>query len=270
MSVHYRDEGAGPLLLLIHGTSSSLHTWDGWVQRMRSGHRIIRLDLPGFGLTGPAPDADYRASRHARIVASLLDHLGVERADVAGNSLGGRVALTLALDYPARVNRLILVDSRGLSGQYPTTIERVAGIPVIGQVVRWATPRVLVRRAVEAVYADPSRVTDQLVDRYDDLIRRDGNRQAMTDAMAGPRDPDLDRRLSEIKVPVLLQWGEHDRRLPLSVAYRMRDGLQDARLAIYQNAGHVPMEELPAETSADAETFLREQSQRVKASEPHP
>jgi pimeloyl-ACP methyl ester carboxylesterase len=255
MRIHYRDEGAGPPLLLIHGTSSSLHTWDGWVQRMR-GRRIVRLDLPGFGLTGPAPDADYRAARDARIVASLLDRLRIDRVDVAGNSLGGRVALTLALEYPARVNSLILIDSRGLSGQYPPTIEQLAGLPVIGQALRWVTPRALVRRGIQGVYADPSRVTDRLVDRYYDLIRRDGNRQAMIDASAGPDDPYLDSRLSEIKVPVLLQWGEYDRRIPLSVACRMRDGLRDATLVIYAGAGHVPMEELPDQTSADAESFL--------------
>ena len=182
MRVHYRDEGSGPALILIHGTSSSLHTWDGWVERLRAHHRIIRLDLPGFGLTGPAPDGDYRPSRDARVVVSLMSQLGVERADVAGNSLGGRVALMLALDYPDRVRRLVLIDSRGLSGQEPTRIERIIDIPVIGKGVRWVTPRSLVRRTLEESYADPSRISESLVDRYDDLMRREGNRQALIDA----------------------------------------------------------------------------------------
>jgi pimeloyl-ACP methyl ester carboxylesterase len=257
MRVHYRDEGTGLPLLLIHGTSSSLHTWDGWVQHLQSRHRIIRLDLPGFGLTGPAPDADYRASRHARVVLGLLDRIGVERADVAGNSLGGRVALTLAPEHPTRVNRLILIDSRGLSGLQKPAIDRATSISVVGPALRWITPRALVRWAVEAIYADPARVTDELVDRYDDLIRRDGNRQAKIDAVTGPGDPDLDDRLGEVQAQVLLLWGRQDRRIPVSAGYRMRDGLREAKLVIYENAGHVPMEELPAETSADADAFLQ-------------
>jgi pimeloyl-ACP methyl ester carboxylesterase len=140
----------------------------------------------------------------------------------------------------------------------PTTIERLAGARAIGQALRWVTPRALVRRSVEAVYADPSLVTEELVDRYDDLLRRDGNRQAFIDATAGPGDPDLDRRLREIDVPVFLQWGEHDRRIPLSVAYRMHDGLRNSKLLVYAKAGHVPMEELPDDTAADAEAFLRD------------
>lgn len=256
MKVHYRDEGVGPPLLLLHGTSSSLHTWDGWVERMKSNRRIIRLDLPGYGLTGPAPDGNYSAARDARVVLSLLDRLGIGRLDVAGNSHGGRVALTLALDHADRVRSLTLIDTRGLSGVNPTMLERLAAIPVLGQALRWFTPRALVRRGIEGVYGDKSRVSDSLVDRYDDLTRRDGNRQALLDRMAGPDDPDLDRRLSEIKVPVLLQWGARDLRIPIQVGYRIRDGVRAATLVIYEDAGHVPMEELPEITSADAACFL--------------
>ena len=117
VDIHYRDEGQGPPLVLLHGSSSSLHTWDGWVAKLADHRRIVRLDLPGYGLTGPAPDKDYSAARYARVVVALLDRLGIHRADIAGNSLGGRVALTVALDHPSYVGRLVLVDAAGLSGQ---------------------------------------------------------------------------------------------------------------------------------------------------------
>src|SRR6202795_138603 len=112
MRIHYRDEGEGQPLVMLHGFGSSLYTWDGWVRQLAGTRRLIRLDLPGFGLTGQAPDGDYRAERYVRVVAALLDSLGVERTDIAGNSMGGRTALMFALAHPERVRKLILIDAR--------------------------------------------------------------------------------------------------------------------------------------------------------------
>lgn len=256
VDVHYRDEGQGPPLVLIHGTSSSLHTWDGWVARMAAHHRIVRLDLPGFGLTGPAADKDYSAARYVRVVVALLDQLGVQRADVAGNSLGGRVAMMIALEHPSRVRRLVLVDAAGLRGQRLPAIFRLARTPVLNGLLRWVTPRAVVRANVDEVYGDKSRVTDAVVDRYYDLMRREGNRQATIDRFANLADPDLDDRLREIHVPVLVEWGERDVWIPVDFAHRLEEGIAGSKLAIYPNAGHVPMEELPEATADDAERFL--------------
>ncbi len=256
MQVHYRDEGSGPPLLLIHGTSSSLHTWDGWVSRLGPHHRIIRLDLPGFGLTGPAPDRDYSAVRYARVVGALLDQLGVPQADVAGNSLGGRVALTLTLSRPALVRRLVLVDASGLSGQEPPKIFRLARTPVAGRLLRWVTPRFLVKKNIHEVYGEPSRVTEALINRYYELTRREGNREALLDRLNGPLDPALDDRLGELHLPVLLAWGSHDLWVPPSFAHRFEQGIAGSRLILYPDAGHVPMEEIPDPTSRDVEAFL--------------
>jgi pimeloyl-ACP methyl ester carboxylesterase len=259
MQVHYRDEGQGgasPPLLLIHGTSSSLHTWDGWVARLGTKRRILRLDLPGFGLTGPAPDRDYSAARLARVVVALLDRLGIPQVDVAGNSLGGRVSLTLSLEHPARVRRLILVDAAGLSGQKPPTIFRIARIPVLNRFLALATPRMLISKNVHEVYGDESRIDEALVDRYYELTRREGNRRAFVDRANGPRDPDLDARLVELKMPVLVLWGERDRWIPFEFAARFRDGISGAKLVSYPTGGHVPMEELPEATAADVDAFL--------------
>jgi pimeloyl-ACP methyl ester carboxylesterase len=256
VDIHYRDEGQGPPLVLLHGSSSSLHTWDGWVAKLVDHRRIVRLDLPGYGLTGPATNKDYSAARYARVVVALLDRLGIHRADVAGNSLGGRVALTMALDHPAYVGRLVLVDAAGLSGQRLPKIFRLAGTPVLNRLLRWVTPRAVVRSNVEEVFGDPSRVSESLVDRYYDMTRREGNRQATIDRFTNLSDPDLDDRLKEIHVPVLLEWGERDIWIPLSFAHRFRDGIAAAILVTYADAGHVPMEELPERTAEDADRFL--------------
>lgn len=256
MRVHYRDEGAGPPLVLVHGTSSSLHTWDGWVARLSAHRRIVRLDLPGFGLTGPAPDGDYRAERYARVVAALMDQLGVARADVAGNSLGGRVALTFALAHPERVRKLVLVDAAGLSGQQPPRLFRAARIPVVNRLFTVVTPRSLVAKNVTEVYGNPSRIDAAIVDRYYDLARAEGNRGALVARLNGPRDPDLDTRLGELRAPVLILWGERDRWIPLSFATRLQSSIPGAQLVSFPDAGHVPMEELPEATAREADRFL--------------
>lgn len=253
---HYRIEGRGEPLLLIHGTSSSLHTWDGWVREMRSTRQIVRLDLPGYGLTGPAPDRDYSAERYARFVAAFLEKLGLERVDVAGNSLGGRVALVLTLRHPEKVRKLILVDAAGLSGQERPFVFRLAGIPGLGFLITVFSPEWLVRSQLERVYGDDSRLTEAVVRRHYALLRRTGNRQAIRDRFAGPPDPDLDREIGSIAQPTLIEWGSADPWIPLSFANRLHAGIPGSILRVYDGAGHVPMEERPEETAADASAFL--------------
>ena len=256
MQVHYRDEGAGPPLLLIHGTSSSLHTWDAWTEAMKDHRRVVRLDLPGFGLTGPAPDGDYRAVRLARVASAFLDHLQIPQADVAGNSLGGRVAAELVLAHPQQVRRLILLDAAGLTGHTPPPIFRFAQIPVLNKLLTLISPRFLVRGNVEQVYGDPNLVTDELVDRYQAILLREGNRQALVDRLTGPPDTELDSRLGQIRVPTLIQWGALDTWVPPSFARRFESGIAGSELRMYAGVGHVPMEEAPEATVRDADAFL--------------
>jgi pimeloyl-ACP methyl ester carboxylesterase len=258
MRVHYRDEGQGPPLLLIHGTASSLHTWEGWVTELASHRRVLRLDLPGFGVTGAAPDHDYSIARYVRFVGAFLDHVGVARVDVAGNSLGGRIAATFALDHPERVRRLVLVDASGLHGQRPPAIFRLARTPVLKHLLKIATPRFLVKKNVREVYGDPARATDAIVDRYAELARGEGNRVALVERLNGPPDPDLDRRLAEMRPPVLLLWGANDRWIPPSFGERFAAGLPNARLVTFPGLGHVPMEEDPEATVREADRFLSE------------
>jgi pimeloyl-ACP methyl ester carboxylesterase len=256
MSVHYRDEGQGHPIVLLHGASSSLHTWDGWADALKTHRRVVRLDLPGFGLTGPAADRDYRPRRLARVVGKLLDKLAIEQADFAGNSLGGRVAITFALDSPRRVRRLILLDVAGMSGQKPPAIFRVAKSALGPWLIRWITPRFLVRANVEQVYGDKSRVSEALVDRYVAMTLRAGNRQATLDRVNGPQSPPLDARLPELRLPTLLQWGERDQWIPVTFAHRMHSAIKGSELIVYPNAGHLPMEELPFVSVRDADAFL--------------
>ncbi|RMH15675.1 MAG: alpha/beta hydrolase [Acidobacteria bacterium] len=261
-NVHLRDEGearAGtPPLVLIHGTAASLHTWEGWVRELSHDLRLIRFDLPGFGLTGPNEDHDYRISRYARTLDALLDALGVGRVDVAGNSLGGYVAWVYALERPQRVRRLILIDAAGYAsdvpGAKPTTLD-AGRVPLLRSLLRKVTPRSLVRSGLLEVYADDSKVTPALVERYYRLLLRAGNRDALIARLSTPWE-DREGEIPSIRQPTLIQWGGQDRWIPPAVGERFHADLPHSELLIYDDLGHVPMEEDPVRTARDARAFL--------------
>lgn len=259
MEVHYRDEGprTGVPLVLLHGTSSSLHTWEGWAVRMKESRRIIRLDLPGFGLTGPRPDGDYHAATYVRFLTRFLDALGVEQVDIAGNSFGGRISWAFAAMHPGRVRRLVLVDASGLPNMPMPRIFRLARTPLRG-LLRWCTPTFMVRRNVEEVYGDPSMVEDALVTRHERLLRREGNREAVIERINTAEPPSLVARLRDIRAPTLILWGKEDRWIPVEFASELHDLIPKSRLIVYQGAGHVPMEERAEDTARDVTAFLNE------------
>ncbi|MDH4255246.1 MAG: alpha/beta hydrolase, partial [Gammaproteobacteria bacterium] len=198
MRVHYRDEGDGPPLVLLHGTSSSLQTWDAWVDILRYDFRVVRLDLPGFGLTGPDPMRDYSIDRYIEFVDAFANAAGLGAFSVAGNSLGGQIAWHYALVYPERVQRLVLIDAAGhpeRAAMNESLAFRLARIPILNRFVTVLTPRSLIEKSVLEVYGEDSKVTPELVDRYFDLVRRPGNRQAFVDRVRNiDRDPVRDPR----------------------------------------------------------------------------
>jgi pimeloyl-ACP methyl ester carboxylesterase len=263
MSVHLRDEGprdAAVTVLLLHGTSASLHTWDGWTEALAGEHRVIRVDLPGFGLTGPFPHGDYRPSAYAAFVVQLLDALAVPSAVIAGNSLGGRVAWETAVAAPERVRALVLVDAGG----YPFEAQsmpigfRLAQIPALAPIMNRTLPRSLVASSVRNVYGDPSRVTDELVDRYYELTLREGNRASLVARFQAPlADETAGERLSTIRVPTLVLWGSEDRLIPPELARRFERDIEGAQVVMFEGLGHVPQEEDPETTVAPVVALLR-------------
>ena len=267
--VHLRDEGPrhtgenSPLpLVLIHGTSASLHTWEGWVKALKTQQRVITLHLPAFGLTGPFTGqydpADYRGDTYARFVLDLLDQLQVRRFVIGGNSLGGEVAWRTALLAPARVDRLILVDSAGLP------VERaavplgwwVARAPALSWFAEEVLPRALVARGLSSVYGQPERITGDLVDRYYELTLREGNRRALGLRLRQMDLGDSSEQLKRLNVPTLILWGGRDRLFPPAVGQRFQAGIAGSRLVVFDDLGHVPHEEDPARTVVPVREFL--------------
>ncbi len=259
--VHLRDEGprSDPRpIVLIHGTSASLHTWEGWVKALRPQRRVISFDLPGFGLTGPNASADYRGDHYARFVLALMDKLEVQRFIVGGNSLGGEVAWRTAALAPQRVDKLILVDATGLAIE-PLWMPmgwRVMQLPVLGRVSEWLLPRALVAQDLTGVYGRPDGVTSELVDRYFELTLRDGNRRALAQRLAQWQPGADAERIDGLKLPTLILWGGRDRLIPPAAAQQFQQRIEGSRLVMFDKLGHVPQEEDPAATVAPVLEFI--------------
>jgi pimeloyl-ACP methyl ester carboxylesterase len=261
MPVHLRDEGprddALPIVLL-HGTGASLHTWEGWVQALQGERRMISYDMPGFGLTGPSPDGVYSIERYTDVVVAVLDHLGVQRCVLVGNSLGGYVAWATTVLHPERVGTLVLVDAGG----YPYESQsvplgfRIARTPVLNRLMKDVLPRGVIDSSVRNVFGDPSRVPPELVDRYFDLTTRAGNREALAARFAQTQPGALAQRVPEIKAPTLILWGGRDRLIPLPQGERFNREIAGSQLRVFEDLGHVPQEEDPAATVAALKQFL--------------
>ena len=278
MDVHIRDEGSGPTLLLIHGTFSSLHTWDAWTPVLAQTHRVIRLDLPGFGLTGPQPQGDYSTRATLHLIDSLRTVLGIDIWTLGGNSLGGRIALEYARHYPDRTDALVLVDA---AASFPRDTTQAAPVapqrseerpfilraltnPVFRNAMSVLTPRFLFEHSLAGAYGDPSLMTDKTITRYYELLRREGNRSAFisrADGMRMERDgltplPEV-LALNELPMPALILWGEKDTWIPKRVGERLHEVLPRSVLVFYPDAGHVPNEEIGAHSVKDVVAFMK-------------
>ncbi len=264
-NVHYRDEGSRdkPVLVMIHGVVASLHTWDDWVPAFAPHYRIIRFDVPGFGLTGPKRSGDYSGERMIRIFGLLLDHLRIDKVSIAGNSLGGYIAWNFALAQPARVEKLVLIDPAGYQMRKVPWMIASAALPGSTVAMPMWMPRALIAQGIKEVYGEPGRIKSGVVDRYYDLSRRPGNRRAMMEifrVLLKVNKDELEgtgQRVAAIKAPTQLMWGERDRWIsPKHVPLWKRD-LPGIQVRTYPGVGHIPMEEIPEQTAADALRFLQ-------------
>lgn len=257
-TLHYRVEGSGPPLVLLHGIGSSLHTWDGWVEQLKNDFEIIRLDLPGFGLTGADSFNNYSVERYISVLHSFLDSLNVTRYHIAGNSLGGWLAWEYALDFQEEIEKLILLDAAGfITPDNPPKPLRLSQ-KFKKRTVKGA-PRFIVRKFLKQAYGDNEKVTGTLVDRYYELNNRPGNGLAFYTIATTDYYP-RSARLPEIKLPTLIMWGSEDKKwIDVSHADLFDELLPDSRVIIYPGLGHLPMEEDPVTTARDALDFLKDQ-----------
>lgn len=258
INIHYRDEGVGDVILLIHGTFSSLHTFDKWTEILSKNYRVVRLDLPGFGLTGPTIDNEYGIDLFVDYIIQFMNALEINKFSIAGNSLGGWLTWELALAHEDRLNKMILLNSAGYitDKDYPLPFV-IAQTPVLRRLFNInVIPKVVVRRFIRQVFCDQKVITDEMIERYYDLVHRDGNMDAFA-RIANSKYKQNTHLLSRLKTPTLLLWGNKDNWIKPKHALYFQKDLTNVKMKIYDNVGHVPMEEIPEESVKDVVDFLK-------------
>ncbi len=259
MQVHYRDEGNNKdsvPLVLIHGTSSSLNTFDSVVMSLKENRRVITLDMPAFGMTGPNPENEYGFPYYSKFLDSFLTRLNVLQCDIGGNSLGGGISWEFTVAHPEKVRKLILIDATG----YPSINAkgsigfRLASTPIVNNLLLYITPKALVRASLKTIYNDSSRVTQAQVDRYHDMAISKGNRAALLSMFKKGRKHE-ENLISTITKPTLIIWGEKDNLIPVENAYQFEKNIKGSKLVVLKNIGHVPMEECPQKLAAIIANF---------------
>ncbi|MFN5188840.1 MAG: alpha/beta fold hydrolase [Chitinophagia bacterium] len=249
VSVHYIMEGRiedSLPIVFIHGTSASLHTWDTLSSLLKNNKKIIRLDLPAFGLTGPNRLNQYNFNFYNQFLDEFLSKLNVTKCIVAGNSLGGSIAWNYAIASPNNVKQLILLDASG----YPKKDEKgslgfkLAGIPVLNQALKHISPISLIRKSLEDAFYNKSLVTEKMVQQYHDMLLREGNRAALLELFQHPMKADP-AKIKTITQPTLIIWGKQDQLISYKNAALFKQDIQNSQMLVLDNVGHIPMEEAP-------------------------
>jgi pimeloyl-ACP methyl ester carboxylesterase len=267
--IHVRDQGdsASPAMILIHGSNASLHTWEAWVSHLKSDYRIITLDLPGHGLTGAGGSTDYSVAGQVEVVNKIMAAKNIPTAIIGGNSMGGNVSWAFALAHPGKVRALLLVDAGGLHNLRRATNAKkpsgnlgfnLARNPIAGFLMTKITPRALVEKSFRQSVADPKIATPEMVDRYWELLRYDGNRAATMMRFKGyaAQLKQQAPSLSAITAPTLILWGREDNLINVASAETFRQQIANSDIIIYDRVGHIPMEEIPARSAADVRRWL--------------
>jgi len=258
MDIHYRITGKGEPVVLLHGSGSSLHTWNKWTEILSKDFKVITLDLPAFGLTGPHPDADYSMTAYSSVLDRFLQKINVDSFYLAGNSFGGHIAWTYAINHPEKVRKLALLNSSGYPGKQTKKtplIYKLANNPIASRLLMKCTPRSLVQKSIKETFVKQELVTDDMIDRYFDLALRKGNRKAFVDRVTQNK-VDHTAGLKTLKMPVLLIWGDKDIVIPPEYADRFKKDITGSDLIMYKNVGHLPMEEIPSRSASDLKAFL--------------
>ncbi|HAW56011.1 MAG TPA: alpha/beta hydrolase, partial [Hyphomonas sp.] len=265
IELHFTDTGPrdAPILVLVHGYSASLNTWDAWVRNLRKDYRVIRLDLPGHGLSRCVDNDEIGIEQFIASIDRVTHSLDVDQFTLVGSSMGGHTAWAYALAHPDRLDGLVLVDAAGwLSAPGEDDKD-----PVIFKLLRNGFARnvmkdldmsALIRSGLENSFADPELVTDEMVERYSAMSRAPCHREALLKIMSGTtlRVPASKERLSAIAVPTLILHGDTDNLIPVAHAEKFADAIPGSKLIIYPETGHIPQEEQPVASVEDFRAFL--------------
>ncbi|MFY9178715.1 MAG: alpha/beta hydrolase [Venatoribacter sp.] len=262
LKIHYRDvnrtgDPNAKVIIMLHGIFSSLHTWETWTDIISPYYRVISIDSPNFGLTGPHP-----LGMHTYLYSDYLNEftkaLGLEKVMLAGNSLGGWMSWEFAGRFPEKVEKIILLDSAGFFFVPPMILVSI-GLPTGGWFAsRMVVPRKIFSKIVGTTYFDSKKLSKVAKDRYYDLYMRAGNRDAAAEVLRFIRNKGGFKKglMNNIKCPVLIMWGKNDAWIPPAHVELFKKALPQAEVIMYDNCGHLPMEEAAEQSAADALAFF--------------
>lgn len=259
MQVHYRVEGEGKPVVLIHGTGASLQTWNGWVDSLvKNNFKVIRIDMPAFGLTGPNKNNDYSSKMYVDFFDRFLHQIGVDTFAMAGNSLGGEIAWKYALEHPEKVTKLILIDPAGFYSKEKgngAIIFKLAKIKWLADLMSKMDTRIIVNKTLKDVYFDDTKITKEQQQLYYDMSMREGNRESFsTRVQQIDLEPKLD--ITGVHLPTLIIWGKQDILIDISLADNFTK-IKNSEFIAYDSCGHSPQEEIPAKSVSDVVAFLK-------------
>jgi pimeloyl-ACP methyl ester carboxylesterase len=256
--VHYRDEGNrdGPALVLLHANFASLLGWEPWVEALKDDYRIIRFDFTSHGLTGPDPSGDYTMERTLEITEKFIDAMQLNTFSIGGTSMGGTVSLLYTSRHPERIEKLILLSPGALEGRE----QKARGdVPEAAYVLKYIMPRALPEFMLSTGVGDPEKLDQKLVDRWYDMWRREGQREAQLDRLRQYKVPALEETIQSIVKPTLLLWGEENTTAKFEQSKEFLELLQNAAsidFISYPGVGHMAVQEAGAEIAPDVRAFL--------------
>jgi pimeloyl-ACP methyl ester carboxylesterase len=257
--IRFARKGSGPAMVLLHGFASSIYTWKDVLPVLARDHDVVALDLPGFGQSDCPPDLSF--DEYPAVVVGLLDRLGLSRATLVGNSMGGAVAVAVAAGRPDRVDRLILVDAAGFNlaeANRPWPIRVVGSAPMAAVLDRLPLRRLLIGASLRQVFFDDALVTGERIDEYLEPLLRPGTPRAIRSLLASRslHPEDVQKLLPKVAAPALILWGQQDEWISVGDAARFATALPGSRVVVLEHCGHMPQEEHPAEVSQLIEDFL--------------
>lgn len=270
--VHYQEAGASsaPPVLLIHGFTASNFVWsDVLLPIAESGFHVIAPDLIGFGFSEKPKDYDYTIDSQARMIMRLMDRLGIPRAILVGSSYGGAVAAICALDYPERVERLVLVDAVTNDQAKNQLLLRLAVSPLIGDLISplLLSSQSVMRWRMKTIYAPENThlFEEKRLRAHHRPLRASSTQRAALTSLRRWRAERIEREAESIQQPTLLVWGENDQDIPLANGRRLFELMPNARLIVFYHCGHMPMEEFPREFTEVLVDFCRNAEEAMSA-----
>ena len=257
IEVHYRDEGEGQPILLMHGICDSLHTWTPWVEQLKLNYRVIRFDLPFFGLTRVKDKHEISKNFYPTFLDKVVQHFGLNRFYLCGHSLGAWIAWNYAIEKQSLLKKLILISPPGHPVKPPLLV-RASGQGLVRKLASVYTPKFITDLAIEEVFYDHSFLSEHQRDRYYEILMVEGNRKNYMDvfSLMVKHAREWPEGLHHIETETLILWGKEDRWVPSSHSLYWEKTLPKVKVDIFEKMGHIPQEENPKETLNSFVSFL--------------